>query len=151
MLPTSWEYFRGVVTNKGKCVGADEDYSNTAHVNVVKPFCKDELEVSPELKPWNEIFDLDRGLNERTFAILKGRFVIFDMPWKRDVDSFPVALRVCIKLLNRYWRLNENVTPGLKRKIDQMDVDIQLAKPVNLTALPVMPDLIKNCNIILSD
>ena len=113
----------GVLTNEGEWVGADDGYSNTANINIVKPFTKDELDEDPELKPWNKVFNRDRGLIERTFAILKGRFAIFDMPWKRAIDLFPLALRVCMKLLNRYWRLNGNVPPGLKRKIDEMDMD----------------------------
>ena len=113
----------GVLTNEGERVGADDGYSDTAHTNILKPFKKEELDADPELKPWNKVFNRDRGLIERTFAILKGRFAIFDMPWKRDIALFPLALRVCMKLLNRYWRMDGNVPPGLKRQIDQMDMD----------------------------
>ena len=113
----------GVLTNEGEWVGADDGYSDTAHINIVKPFKKEECDLDPELKPWNKVFNRDRGLIERTFAILKERFAIFDMPWKREIGLFPLALRVCMKLLNRYWRLEGNVPPGMKRQIDQMNMN----------------------------
>ena len=118
---SAWNSRPGILTDEGEWVGADEGYSDAVYINIVSPFKKEELDEEPELKPWNKVFNRDRGLIERTFAILKGRFAIFDMPWKRDIDLFPVALRVCLKLLNRYWRLNENVPPGLQRKIDQIE------------------------------
>ena len=81
LIKSAWNRL-GVTTNEGEWVGADEGYSDTAQINVVKPFCKEKLEVNPELKTWNKMFNGDRGMIERTFAILKGRFAIFDMPRK---------------------------------------------------------------------
>ena len=109
-----------VLVSEGEFVGADEGYHDTAHIDVIKPFSKAELVAEPALKVWNKDFNRDRQMIERSFGILKQRFAIFEMPWKRNTDSFPVALRVCLKLLNRYWRVS-GTPPGLKKKIDQMD------------------------------
>ena len=104
----------GALVVDGEFVGADEGYYYTRNVAIVKPISKEKLEAHPECKEWNKAFNLDRGLIERTFGILKSRFKIFDLPWKRHKELFPIALRVSLKLLNRYWRLDGNMSPGLK-------------------------------------
>lgn len=112
-----------VLVSEGQYVGTDDGYHDTDHINVMKPFKKAELDSEPALKIWNKDFNRDRQMIERSFGIVKNRFTIFDMPWKRDIDIFPVALRVCLKLLNRYWRVSGTPPPGMKKKLKQMEMD----------------------------
>lgn len=115
----------GVLTVDGEFVGADEGYCYTRNVAIVKPISKDKLEAHPECKEWNKAFNIDRGLVERTFAILKRRFKIFDLSWTRHRALFPLALRVSLKLLNRFWRLDGQMSPGLKRQYARIQEFIQ--------------------------
>ena len=106
----------GVLTSESEYIGADKGYTTTQYINVLKPFSEPELKTNPEFGTWNKAFNKDRGLIERMFAILKGRFGIFAAPWKRHKQLFPLALRVSLKLLNFYWRLPGNTPPGLTRQ-----------------------------------
>lgn len=96
-------------------IAADSGYCTTEWINVLTPFSKKELEENPEFKEFNKAINSDRSIIENTFAELKAHFRIFDQPWRRDRHLFPLALRVCLKLLNRYWRLPGNMPPGLRR------------------------------------
>lgn len=121
---SSWNVPNGLVADH-EYVGADLGYTDTQHIQIAKPYNNEELETDPSLQGWNEQFNMERGLIERTFALLKGKFRIFDLPWRMHRDLFPVALRVALKLLNRWWRLDSNAPPGQRRmesKMDDMDM-----------------------------
>ena len=106
----------GVLTNDDEYVGADLGYVSTQHINVLTPYNKEELRQYPDGKGWNKIFNKDRGLIERTFGVFEETMRIFDSPWRRHRHLFPLALRVSMKLMNRYWRLPGNMPPGLARQ-----------------------------------
>ena len=110
-----------ILTSENEFVAADEGYWDTAHINFIKPFSKKQIDANPNLKKWNKTFNRDRGLIERSFAIFKETWEIFEAPWKRHRDLFPLALRVCIKLMNKYWRLPQNTPPGLCRQLAKDD------------------------------
>lgn len=109
------------LTGDDEYVGADLGYASTDHINVMKPFTEKALKENPEFKTWNKAFNADRSLIERNFAILQEVFRIFDKPWRRNKHLFPITLRVCMKLLNRYWRLPQNLPPGLRKKQQIID------------------------------
>ena len=104
------------LTNDDEYVGADLGYASTQYINVMKPFSNKDLKEIPDLKLWNKFFNADRSLIERNLAVIRSVFRIFDAPWRRNKHLFPLALRVCLKLLNKYWRLPQNLPPGLKRR-----------------------------------
>ena len=121
MLTNSvWNKAPGILTKVRESVGGDEGYWETKFISVTKPVNKTDLEADPGRKYFNKKFNYDRGLIEHTFAILKEKFRIFDLPWLRHRNLFPLALRVCLKLMNKWWRLDENNPPGLKRRIAQI-------------------------------
>ena len=105
----------GKLTDDHQYVGGDSGYYSTEHINVARPFTKDEMKKNPDLKWWNKAFNYDRGLIEHNFGDVHETFFIFDYPWRRDRHLFPLTLRVCLKLLNRYWSLDGNLPPGLRR------------------------------------
>ncbi len=96
-------------------VGGDIGYTTTDHINIFKPYPKEVTDVDPVKKAWNKTFNNDRGLIERTFNMLKAKFRIFDQPWRMNPNLFSLALRVCLKLLNKFWRLPGNNALGWKR------------------------------------
>ena len=115
---SAWNSGPDILTSDGQRIGCDEGYWSTQYINVTKPYSKEHLDAHPEHKPWNKAFNIDRSLIERMFGILKCTFRIFDQPWRRHKDVFPLALSVSLKLLNKYWRLPQNCPPGLKRQYD---------------------------------
>ncbi len=139
ILTHSWGYFRGVevdvpglandqsmlnssywnnpdiLTANDEYIGADLGYTSTEHINVVSPFSEYESTVNPTFAKWNKEFNADRELVEREFGFIKNSMKIFDRPWRRKRELFPVALRVALKLANRYWRLNQGPF-GLERQ-----------------------------------
>ena len=104
------------LTRDNEYVAADKGYASTEWINVMKPFSQKDLVAIPSLKLWSQYFNEDRGLIERNFAAVKGIFRIFDSPWRRNMHLFPLALTVALKLLNHYWSLPENMSPGMRRK-----------------------------------
>ena len=141
MMTNSWGYFRGVevdtaglhndqsmltgsswnnagvLTSAGEYIGADLGYSSTEHINVVAPFSEYESVMNPTLGKWNKEFNADRELVEREFGFIKNSLKIFDRPWRRKRSLFPLALRVGLKIINRYWRMNEGPL-GLARQLN---------------------------------
>ena len=114
LAKSEWNQPDKLVTDE-EFVAADLGYSTTDWINVLTPFSKKDLDKNPEYKEWNKDLNSDRTIIENTFSELKSRFQIFENPWRRDRHLFPIALRVCLKLLNRYWRLPGNMPPGLRR------------------------------------
>ena len=104
------------LTEDNEYVGCDKGYWPTEHINVLRPFSTQETENDAEYAKWNKIFNRDRNLIERTFGIFQSTFRIFDMPWRRHKHLFGVALRVCMKLMNRWWMLDSNRPPGLEQQ-----------------------------------
>ena len=111
---SKWNQPDMLVTND-EFIGADSGYWCTEHINVLKPFNEHALKQNPELKMWNETLNSDRSLIENTFSELKAHFRMLEAPWRRNEHLFPLALRVCLKLLNRNSRLPRNSPPGLRR------------------------------------
>lgn len=109
----------GKLTDDHQYVGGDSGYTSTEHLNVVHPFPKKDLDENPEFRLWNKQYNYDRGLIEHNFGTVQEKFFIFHYPWRRDRHLFPLALRVCLKLLNRYWMLPGNLPPGLRRKYNK--------------------------------
>ena len=107
MLNNSFWNNPNVLTKRGELVGADLGYATTDHINVLTPFKESESVGNQAYKNWNKDFNADRELVEREFGFIKNSFKIFDKPWRRKRELFPLALRVTLKLANRYWRLNE--------------------------------------------
>lgn len=120
MLANSCWNNPGVLTADGEFVGADLGYESTDHINVYSPFKDSETANNKTLADWNKIFNSDRELVEREFGFIKNSLKIFDRPWRRKRDMFALALRVALKLVNRYWRLNEGPL-GLIRQYSQND------------------------------
>ena len=97
MLKNSvWNQKSGALVEEHEYIGGDEGYWDAQQVNVVKPMSQTELDSEPGFKAFNKKFNYDRGLIEHTFAILKEKFRIFDLPWTRHKELFPLALRVCL-------------------------------------------------------
>lgn len=143
LIDSNWGFFRGMevapaglyndqamlhnskwnapdkLTKHNEYVGADSIYASTEYISVMKPFDKKILIQHPEYKSWNKTINQDRSLVERNFAIFKETFRIFDQPWRRHRHLFSIALRVCLKLMNKYWRLPQNMPPGLKRRYNK--------------------------------
>ena len=118
MLKNSvWNQKPGAIVEETEKIAGDAGYWSTQNVNVVKPISQADVETDPGFKAFNKKFNYDRGLIEHSFAILKGKFKIFDLPWTRHKDLFPLALRVCLKLLNKWWRVDGNDPPGLQRYV----------------------------------
>ena len=107
MLTNSYWNNPGVLTAQDEYIGADLGYHPTDHVNVLTPFTELESATSSTCAYWNKLFNADRELVEREFGFIKNSLKIFDRPWRRRLDLFPLALRVALKLANRYWRLND--------------------------------------------
>ena len=120
MLTRSYWNNPDVLTADGEYVGADLGYSSTKHINVMTPFGETDSLSNPTLAAWNKQFNSDRELVEREFAFIKNSLKIFDRPWRRKRDLFPLALRVALKLANRYWRLN-NGPFGLSRQLSESE------------------------------
>ena len=111
----------GVLTTGDECIGADGGYFPTQHINVSKPFTATELLSGGDtLADWNKTFNADREVIERSFGFLKKKFHIFAQPWRRNKLLFPVALRVALKLCNRFWRECENMPLGLKKQYNAL-------------------------------
>ena len=115
MLRNSYWNNPGVLTGDREYIGADLGYHSTEHVNVLFPFQEEESQRNAKWARWNKIFNSDRELVEREFGFIKNTFKIFDKPWRRKRELFSLALRVTLKLSNRYWRLIEG-PPGLWRQ-----------------------------------
>ena len=121
LINSVWNQSPGMLTDSHEYIGGDEGYWDTQYINVRKPVQQSDISKEPGLKTFNKKFNYDRGLIEHTFAILKEKFKIFEYPWTRHKDLFPLALRVCLKLLNKWWRLDGNDPPGLKRYVANIE------------------------------
>ena len=86
--------------------GADGGYHVTDNILFVTPANDKELQANPQLKYFNQEFNQTRKKIEREFAQLKGRFEILDKPYCKDIKRFEKILGACMKLMNRWWRLN---------------------------------------------
>ena len=117
---SKWNDAPGKLTEGDEYVGADLGYSSTNHINVMKPLGKKTIRLYPFCAEWNKVFNGDRSLIERNFADLQQKFKILAIPWRREKHLFPLALRVCLKLLNRYWSLPGNLPPALKAKQNEL-------------------------------
>ena len=106
MLKDSYWNNPDVLTKNNEYVGADLGYKSTKYINVLYPFGELESLKNRQYGSWNKLFNADRELIEREFGFIKNSFKIFDKPWRRKRELFPLALRVTLKLVNRYWRLN---------------------------------------------
>ena len=105
MLQNShWNQKDALVTEK-QSINADGGYTSTKHINVNKPATQAEIKKNPQLKEFNTKFNSDRSQIERAFGIMKNHFAILRNPWRRKKELFPLCLRVCMKLMNRYWSL----------------------------------------------
>lgn len=105
MLQTSpWNTADGLVA-ADEGLAADGGYASTEHIAVVTPASKTELLKDPPLVEFNEYFNADRGKIECAIGAIKRECKILMYPWRRRVELFPLCLRVCLKLMNRYWRL----------------------------------------------
>ena len=116
MLKESEWNRRNVLTADDESLMGDGGYWCTQHINVTKPFSESEAANNEYLKYFNKIFNGERAIIERAFAFLKEMCSIFDRPWKRKKHLLPIALRVSLKLCNRYWRQERNMPLGLKRQ-----------------------------------
>ena len=125
LINSTWNQKDALVT-EDEYVGGDAGYWDTEFINVVKPISKSDLDQNPQLKDFNSRFNYERGLIEHTFAFLKQKFRIFDQPWRRHKELFPVALRVCLKLCNKYWRLDGNHPLGYERQWNQMEKEFAM-------------------------
>ena len=106
-----------VLTTENERVGADSGYWTTAYINITKPYTQTELARQPGLKLWNKTFNQERSMIERGYCFLKQWFSIFDQPWRREKKLFPLALRVALKLSNRYWREPNRLPIGLQKQM----------------------------------
>ena len=150
LVDTLWGYFRGmeagmagvtcdqgmltesvwnesnVLTSEGENVGADGGYYSTQYINISKPFTVPELAAEPYLKAFNEVFNAERSAIERAFAFLKYKCQIFARPWKRQKWLLPIAVRVCLKLCNQYWRSEQHLPMGLQKIQNMLDEQTNL-------------------------
>ena len=117
MLKKSYWNNPGVLTADDEYVGADLGYKSTEHINVLSPFDETESETNKQSSFWNKLFNKDRELVEREFGFIKNSFKIFDEPWRRKRYLFSLALRVTLKLVNGYWRMNDGPL-GIHRQIN---------------------------------
>ena len=92
--------------NDNEYLMADGGYFPTEHLNVLTPATEKQKSENADLKIFNKTFNGQRSVIERTFGQLECKFSILAFPWRRKLELFPVCLRVCLKLMNRYWRLN---------------------------------------------
>ena len=109
MLKNSYWNNPGELTTDDEYIGADLGYKSTEHINVMSPYEELQSLTNPEWARWNKLFNADRELVEREFGFIKNSFKIFDKPWRRKRELFPLALRVTLKLANRYWRLQRGM------------------------------------------
>lgn len=144
LIDTHWGYFRGLecanvgtnpdqkmlinsvwnqpdaLVSGNESVGADGGYHCTDYIKITKPFPAPIASSSEYARIFNKSFNAERALIERTFAFLKRKFQIFAQPWRRNKFLFPVALRVALKLCNRFWMEIENMPLGLQRQYDKI-------------------------------
>lgn len=120
LIDSDWNEQDALVSGQ-EAVAADGGYWTTEHIKITKPFTVAETATDPTLQAFNELFNAERSLIERNFGFLKEKCAIFDVPWKRDKQLLPIALRVGLKLCNRYWRRADNLPPGLQMMVDSDD------------------------------
>lgn len=101
-------------------VGADSGYHTTEHIWIDRPWTKPQQKGHPERAAWNKVFNRDRAVIERSFGIFEETWRIFDGPWRRDRHLFPLALRVALKLMNRYWSLPGINPPGAEARLKEL-------------------------------
>ena len=94
-----------VLINDNEYLMADGGYFPTQHLNVLTPATEKQKSENNDLRMFNKTFNAERSEIERTFGQLQCKFSILAFPWRRKLELFPVCLRVCLKLMNRYWRL----------------------------------------------
>ena len=63
-----------VLTSGDETVGADGGYGSTQHINVTKSFSLPKITESEELKSFNESFNADKEVIERSFGFYKKNF-----------------------------------------------------------------------------
>ena len=101
-----WDEPDAVVSrSKQESIMGDGGYAPTVNTEIKTPATKKEIKQNPSLKAYNKCFNSERSQIERAFAQIKMRFNILSNPWRRSKKLFPLCLRVCLKLMNRYWRL----------------------------------------------
>ena len=117
MLKESEWNSKDKLTAQEESMMGDGGYWSAQYINVSKPFSEAEIKNNEYLTYFNKIFNGERAIIERAFAFLKEKCSIFDRPWKRKKHLLPIALRVSLKLCNRYWRRDRNMPLGLKRQL----------------------------------
>ena len=144
LVDTLWGYFRGmecgpagvnndqgmlkksvwnqenVLTSGDESIGADGGYFTTEHISVTKPFTVPEIAGSEDYQLFNNLFNADREIIERSYCFLKNKFRAFSAPWRRSKQKFPVALRVALKLSNVQWMSEDGMHLGLKKQYDRI-------------------------------
>ena len=108
MLNNSYWNNPGILTEDNEFVGADLGYKSTEHVNLLSPFTDLDTAFNSTCAAWNAVFNSDQELVGREFGFIKNSMKMFDRQWRRKRELFPLALRVALKLANRYWRLNKD-------------------------------------------
>lgn len=107
----------GVLTEgDDEFVLGDLGFSTTEHINVLQPANARELLERPDLKYLNDALNGDRSQLERNFGVFQNTYRIFDQPWRRHPQLFPITLQVCMKLQNRLWRQPDRMVPNMMRR-----------------------------------
>ena len=114
MMRSHWNTPNGLV-GPNEWVLADGGYFSTQHINVARPFRTARAANDQDLMEWNVEQARDRNLIECTFGVFKQRMKIFDKPWFHEKALFPLAFRVALKLMNRFWRRSEDGPLGAMR------------------------------------
>ena len=101
-----WNQSESKLQSDGQSWGADGGYSCTDNLVIVTPATATDIINDPELCIFNQEFNHYRKNIEREFAQLKNRFEILFKPFDKDLKHFGKILGLCLKMMNRYWRLN---------------------------------------------
>ena len=105
LLNSKWNVPNGLVLDY-EGVEADLGYATTENITIIKPATQKEIAKQPELMEFNLELNQDRQDIERGLGALQQQCAILTQPWRRSFGTLPMCINVCLKLMNRYWRLN---------------------------------------------
>ena len=103
---SAWNLPDAELQSDGQSWGADGGYYVTDNLVIVTPANNTDIINNPELCKFNEYFNYYRKKIEREFAQIKNRFKILNQPFSKDLRKFGKVLSLCLKMMNRWWRLN---------------------------------------------